>query len=100
MPKSKAGEYITNRTVYKAVKKYDHKQFDDFCKRMYNEGYSAGLKQPAAEPEPSVSIEEVLGVIGEVKGVGPALAGKIKAAVDNMIAERGCENEEQADRPE
>lgn len=100
MSKSKDMGYITNRTVYKAVKKYDHKQFDEFCKSIYNQGYSAGMNQPTVEPEPSVSIEEVLRVIGEVKGVGPAMAGKIKAAVDNMVAERRCENEEQADRPE
>lgn len=100
MAKCKEGEYITTRTVYKAVKKYDHKQFDEFCKNIYNQGYSAGLRQPEVEPEPSVSIEEVLDVIGEVKGVGPALAGKIKAAVDIMITERRCENEEQTDRPE
>lgn len=93
MAKCKTGEYKSSRAVYKAVKKYDHQQFDEFCQRVYNQGYSAGLKQPVTEPEESVSIEEVLGVIGEVKGVGPALAGKIKAAVDVMIAERRCGDE-------
>lgn len=92
--------YITTRSVYKGVKKYDHQQFDEFCTRVYVEGYNDALAEKEKNVEQSVSIEEVLGVVGEVKGVGPALAGKIKAAVDNMIAERGCENEEQANRPE
>lgn len=97
MQKNKAGEYITTRTVYKSVKKYDHKQFDEFCKSIYNQGYSAGQKQPEVEPEPSVSIEEVLAVVGEVKGVGPALAGKIKSAVEVLIEERRGKSEEQTD---
>ncbi|MDO4305796.1 MAG: glutathione peroxidase [Eubacteriales bacterium] len=88
-------KYVTTRAVYKAIKKYDHQQFDEFCKSVYVEGYNAGLKQPAEEPEASVSIEEVLKVIGEVKGVGPALTGKIRNAVDNMIAERRIKGEKQ-----
>lgn len=93
MAKRKAGEFITSRAVYKAVKKYDHQQFDEFCQNVYNQGYAAGMKQPASESEPTVSIEEVLEVVGSVKGVGPALSGKIKEAVNVMISERRSEND-------
>ena len=30
-----AKKYVTTRTVYKAVKKYDHQQFDEFCTRVH-----------------------------------------------------------------
>lgn len=93
-------KYITTRTVYKAVKKYDHRQFDEFCTRVYVEGYNDALEVAEKDSEPSVSIEEVLGAVEKVKGVGPALAGKIKIAVTDMIAERGCKDEKQTERLE
>lgn len=37
-------KYVTTRKVYKAVKKYDHQQFDDFCTRVYMNGYEDGKK--------------------------------------------------------
>ena len=40
----KAKKYVTTRTVYKAVKKYDHQQFDEFCTRVYMNGYEDGKR--------------------------------------------------------
>lgn len=73
--------YTTTRDVYKAVKKYDHRDFDEFCTRIYTNGYKDGQMAPKQEPEPSVDVESVMEAIKEVKGVGPALAGKIKKAI-------------------
>lgn len=73
-------KYVTTRKVYKAVKKYDHQQFDDFCTRVYMNGYEDGKKAV-----PGVDVEEILKAVSDVKGVGPALAGKIKAAVNDLF---------------
>ncbi|OUQ68201.1 hypothetical protein B5E53_06965 [Eubacterium sp. An11] len=73
-------KYVTTRKVYKAVKKYDHQQFDDFCTRVYMNGYEDGKKAV-----PGVDVEEILKAVSDVRGVGPALAGKIKAAVNDLF---------------
>lgn len=65
----KEKKYVTTRTVYKAVKKYDHQQFDEFCTRVYMNGYEDGKKAV-----PGMDIEEMLKTVSNVKGVGPALA--------------------------
>ena len=76
----KGKKYVTTRTVYKAVKKYDHQQFDEFCTRVYMNGYEDGKKAV-----PGVDIEEMLKAVSNVKGVGPALAGKIRTAVNDLF---------------
>lgn len=73
-------KYVTTRKVYKAVKKYDHQQFNDFCTRVYMNGYEDGKKAV-----PGVDVEEILKAASDVRGVGPALAGKIKAAVNDLF---------------
>ena len=39
MAKKKAVGYATTREVYKTVKKYDHQQFNEFCTRIYINGF-------------------------------------------------------------
>lgn len=73
----KTGEYRTTREVYKSVKRYDHKQFDEFCTRVYLNGFKDGR-----ESVKGVDVSELLTAIGEVKGVGPALHGKIREALN------------------
>lgn len=80
----KGKKYVTTRTVYKVVKKYDHQQFDEFCTRVYMNGYEDGKKAV-----PGVDIEEMLKAVSNVKGVGPALAGKIRIAVNDLFHESG-----------
>lgn len=77
-------KYVTTRSVYKAVKKYDHQEFDEFCTRVYMNGYKDGKKSVQG-----VDIEEMLKVVSDVKGVGPALAGKIRMAVSELFTNSG-----------
>ena len=44
MAKRCMGGYTTTREVYKTVKKYDHRQFDAFCTRVYTNGFNDGKK--------------------------------------------------------
>lgn len=81
--------YTTTRDIYKAVKKYDHRDFDEFCTRIYMNGYKDGQMAPKAEPEASADVETVMKAIKDVKGVGPALAEKIKKAIMGTLEEGG-----------
>lgn len=83
-------KYVTTRAVYKAVKKYDHQQFDDFCTQVYLSGYKDGK-----ESVPGVDIEKVLKAVADVKGVGPALAGKIRTAVNGLFPESEVKKSEE-----
>lgn len=76
--------YKTTREVYKAVKKYDHAEFDRFCTKLYTNGYQDGKKSVKV-----MDISTVMDVISDVKGVGPALFGRIKSAVDEKFEKRG-----------
>lgn len=68
--------YTTTRKVYKAVKNLDHRQFDDFCSNVYMNGYNDGKYSVKG-----VDILQILDVIRQVKGIGPALQERIKEAV-------------------
>lgn len=89
----KARGYTTTRDVYKAVKKYDHRDFDEFCTRVYMNGYKDGQMAPKTEPEASADVETVMKAIEDVKGVGPALAGKIKKAILETLGKGGKEKD-------
>ena len=85
MAKRCIGGYTTTREVYKTVKKYDHEQFDAFCTRVYTNGFNDGKKSVTEKPVRTITDEQLMEVIGEVKGVGPALRGKIKEAIEEAI---------------
>ena len=76
MAKRCMGGYTTTREVYKTVKKYDHQQFDAFCTRVYTNGFNDGKKSITEKPVRTITDEQLMEAIGEVKGVGPALRGK------------------------
>ncbi len=86
----KVKKYVTTRAVYKAVKKYDHQQFDEFCTKVYMNGYKDGK-----EAVQGVDVEEILKAVSDVKGVGPALAGKIRTAVNEVFRESGVKEDEE-----
>ena len=79
--------YTTTRDVYKAAKKYDHQQFDQFCSIIYEEGFKDGKRAT-----PGIEARAVLEAIGSVKGVGPVMNEKISKAISELFdsaAERG-----------
>ncbi|MBU5680112.1 glutathione peroxidase [Blautia sp. MSJ-9] len=89
MAKKQKTGYTTTREVYKTVKKYDHQQFDEFCTRVYTSGFNDGKTSVTEKPIKSITDEQLMEVIGEVKGVGPALKGKIKEAIEAKFGSIG-----------
>ena len=56
-------KYSVTRTVYKAVKKYDHQQFESFCTSVYKCGYGTSwlqsMKSLKRKPNPQRKRKEL-----------------------------------------
>ena len=76
----KGKEPTVTREVYKAVKKYDRRQFDAFCKTLYEEGYNDGAAA-GVESVAGVDVEKVLDAIANTKGIGPKKLADIQASI-------------------
>ena len=70
------GGYATTRAQYKAAKKYDHAQFDDFCATIYTEGVKDGRASV-----PGADLTEIMAAIKAVKGIGEKRLAQIETAV-------------------
>ena len=68
MAKRNIGGYTTTREVYKTVKKYDHQQFDEFCTRVYTNGFNDGKKSSTEKPVKTIT-DEQLKLLGDSFGV-------------------------------
>lgn len=64
------------------MKKFDHSQLDDFCTRIYQEGYRDGR-----DSVPGADIKQVMAAIQTVKGIGEKRLGQIEAAVSGLFSE-------------
>lgn len=58
-------KYMINRTKYKDIKRYDHKQMEDFLTDVYKNGYADGK-----ESVPGVELQDVEAALKDVKGIG------------------------------
>lgn len=82
MKRKTNGRYLTTRAQFKCVKKFDHSQLDDFCTRIYQEGYRDGR-----DSVPGADIKQVMAAIQTVKGIGEKRLGQIEAAVSGLFSE-------------
>ena len=71
--------YLTTRKQFKAIKHFDHKQFDDFCKNLHDKGFQKGMESA------TVNIDAICEVIGTVKGIGPAKLADIREALEREV---------------
>lgn len=70
------------RTMYKEVKKYDRQQFTGFCTDLYGYGFEDGKAAVL-----DVDIKEVYAALDQVKGIGPKVMDRIRAALDPLFQE-------------
>lgn len=70
------------RDIYKGVKKFDSRQFKNFCTDIYKFGFEDGR-----ESVPGVDIEKVLEVIAATKGIGPKKLEEIKANIEEVFGD-------------
>ena len=87
MAKLRSKSYILNREKYKAIKKYDHQQMEDFCSSIYESGYNSGYKKGYANGcdtavASSVGLEEFLQAAAGVKGIGQKKLEEIRSCIE------------------
>ncbi len=80
MKQKTKGRYPTTRTQYKDVKKYDRTQFDDFCTKIYAEGYQDG-----SSSVPQTDVGTIMAAVQTVKGIGEKRLVQIEAAVSALF---------------
>ena len=80
--------YLVNRAVYKAVKRYDHQQFENFCTDIYKSGWEDGKASVNA-----LDVKDIEAVIRSVKGIGEARIGKIMEAINEKFDENAGSEE-------
>lgn len=80
--------YLVNRAVYKAVKKYDHQQFENFCTDIYKSGWEDGKASVNA-----LDVKDIEAVIRSVKGIGEVRIGKIMEAINEKFDENAGSEE-------
>ncbi len=74
---------MTRRT-YKAIKRMDHGQMNEFCERMYSKGYEEGKKDAEG-----LTVDEMRSVILGIKGIGEKRAADIAAALSHAMEDKG-----------
>ena len=80
--KNHENRYLVNRSIYKAAKRYDHRQFEDFCTEIYKSGWEDGKSSVNA-----LTVEDIETVIRSVKGIGEVRIGKIMEAINEKFDE-------------
>ncbi len=72
--------YLINRTKYKDIKRYDHKQMEDFLTDVYKNGFIDGQ-----ESVTGVELQDVEDVLHGVKGIGPVVWERIKERLAELF---------------
>ena len=65
-------KYMINRTKYKDIKRYDHKQMED-------------LLTDGKESVPGVELQDVEAALKDVKGIGPVVWNRIKERLAELF---------------
>ncbi|MBE7063957.1 MAG: hypothetical protein E7390_09270 [Ruminococcaceae bacterium] len=66
------------------VKKFDHRQFESFCKDLYTFGYEDGA-EAGKQSVPGIDLNKVLEVVSKTKGIGPKKLEEISEALNQAI---------------
>lgn len=74
------GKYLINRNMYKDIKKFDHRQMEDFLTDVYKSGCQDGEASVT-----KVELQDVEAALQEVKGIGPVVWGRIKVHLEELF---------------
>lgn len=72
--------YLINRTKYKDIKRYDHKQMEDFLTDVYKNGFIDGEASVTG-----VELQDVEDALHGVKGIGPVVWERIKERLAELF---------------
>lgn len=71
---------ILNRKTYKAIKKYDRIQMEDYLQSIYKQGFVDGR-----ESVPGIDISNVRDILLEINGIGEKRAEQIVEKISNSL---------------
>lgn len=71
---------ILNRKTYKAIKKYDRIQMEDYLQSVYKQGFIDGR-----ESVPGIDISNVHDILLEINGIGEKRAEQIVEKISNSL---------------
>lgn len=74
------GKYLINRNMYKDIKKFDHRQMEDFLTDVYKSGYQDGEASVTR-----VELQDVEKALQGVKGIGPIVWNRIKERLAELF---------------
>ena len=84
--------YLINRTKYKDIKRYDHKQMEDFLTDVYKNGFIDGEAsvtgvelQDVEASVTGVELQDVEDALHGVKGIGPVVWERIKERLAELF---------------
>lgn len=90
--------YMINRKVYKDIKKYDHKQMDDFLQNVYKNGFVDGKKKAVEDlanermkdiERIRIDYEDLTKKLLTIEGVGVVKSAEIVEIVKSMLGGAG-----------
>ncbi len=73
---------VLNRKQYKAIKKYDHQQMNDWATSIYKSGYTDAMQKFNKE---SISLEDVEKAISSISGIGEKRKQAIMKALNEKL---------------
>lgn len=81
------------RDIYNTVRKYDRRSFEDWADHIYDCGYEDGKAQAvisikeARAAGHAAGLEAAVGIVAQIKGIGPKKLEEIKAAISKAMEE-------------
>lgn len=79
-----------NREQYKAVKRMDHKQMEDFVTNVYTKGYNDGKRSSRNR----IKASDIATVLVDIKGIGTKKAAEIMTAINKLYEPNTDEQED------
>lgn len=80
--------YMITREKFKTIKKFDHRQMDEFLSSVYEIGRKDGFEEGKASV-PGIDIKSVYETIAGTKGIGPKKLEEIKSSVEARFKQVG-----------
>lgn len=87
--------YLINRTKYKDIKRYDHKQMEDFLTDVYKNGFIDGEASVTG-----VELQDAEDALHGVKGIGPVVWNRIKERLAELFRKEMQQNQQEPERKE
>ena len=96
---NKNSKFFMRREEYDRVKKMDRKQFDRFCKEIYDIGISVGKKEAQKDRDSCGNdITNLYNALISVKGIGSRRAEEVISILKSYESDEGRKEQKSSER--